>query len=79
MLVLKVTRHGRDGTAGWQQKTKTASGVQHMVDDSKTTMPTDEEILDLFGGVAPNIVRTPEMEAYLKWHLEYVEREGHQP
>lgn len=47
--------------------------------ETPTTVPTDEEVLELFGGVAPDIVRTPEMEAYLKRHLEYVEREGHQP
>lgn len=50
--------------------------------DSQTTDPTLEqweEIRLLFGSPAPPIVRTQEDEAYLDWHIAYVEREGHQP
>lgn len=38
-----------------------------------------EEIRLLFGFLAPPIVMTPEDQAYLDWHIAYVEREGHQP
>jgi hypothetical protein len=47
-----------------------------------TTGLTPEELDELtaiFGPPAPPIERTPEMEAYINWHLAYVERYGHQP
>jgi hypothetical protein len=46
-----------------------------------TDIPSEEmtELIALFGPPARPIERTPEMEAYLDWHLAYVEKHGHQP
>ena len=54
-----------------------------MPDESQPTNHDDEltpeEILELFGAPAPEIVRTPEDQAELEWIMRYVEEHGHQP